>query len=109
MPKKLSIKKMRAGIYARRCDLDPDFASGYEAATDDEEWTGYPNPVQQYWKGERVLKKHTLRFAYRSTVHTMSDGSIPGEDEAKSGFLRIKAGYIGTAQAYETAIFNPRS
>jgi hypothetical protein len=103
----LSVKEMKAAIYARMCDREPNFETGKEAAEYDAAF-GHPGSVSDYELGKKVLEKYSLRYDYRSTVHTMSNGKYPGEDEGKSGTLRCEAGYTANAQAYDTAIFNPR-
>jgi hypothetical protein len=104
--KRLSVEEMRAAIYARGCDLDHELPG--RARADFDEKDGYKGSLAQYEQGKAILEKYTLRFDHRSTVHTMSDGRIPGQDEGKSGVLRRQVGHTATAQAYETAIFNPR-
>ena len=104
--KKLTVAEMKAAIYARSCDLDPDSPGENTARRDEKD--GYPGSVAKYKEGKRILEHVTLRYGHRSTVHTMSNNRIPGEDEAQAGWLRVDAGYIGSAQAYMTAIFNER-
>ncbi len=58
-------------------------------------------------RGKEVLKDHTLRFSGRSSVFYMADGTIPCHEEGHST-MREECGYIGTSQAYHTAIFNHR-
>ena len=91
----LTPDEMRDAIYARMYD---ERSSVDELSASDRE---------SLKRGKAILKKHTLRFAGRMTIYCMSDGTIPCENEGHS-ILRCEAGYIATAQAYDTAIFNHR-
>ena len=53
------------------------------------------------------MSKYTLRFDYHSKVFAYANGRIPGQDDGVS-VMRRECGYIATAQAYDTAIFNRR-
>lgn len=117
----LTTKEMNEAIFARFCDLDPNFETGIDSARYcammpyDE--NNMPNKAayrqelkrleDEYVSGKSVLERYTLRFAHRSTVHTMTNGKIQGADEGIAA-TRIERGHIGTMQAYETAIFNLR-
>ena len=117
----LTIQEMKAAIFTRMCDVD-DHNSGIAAARYIAEqsynWKGQLDERQyrknieaaeaEYKLGKSVLKSHTLRYTDRSTVHTYANGRTPGQDNGRSGFLRVTAGYVGSMQAYQTAVFNPR-
>lgn len=117
----LTEQEMRAALFARYCDSHPNFANGELAAAETAEvWYDQEGKadkattrrekeeaVNRYRKGKEILSRYTLRYSDRTTVHTMADGSIPGEEEGDSA-LRIEAGHIGTAVAYTTAIFKKK-
>ena len=121
MDNQLSVAEMNAAIMARACDADPNFKTGLETARslanmpydrnnqpDRRQFARNQEELEEKYRlGQRVLERYTLRLGHKSTVHTMADGKIPGEDEGVST-LRVEAGYVGTMQAYHTAIFNPR-
>lgn len=119
----LTESEMEDALFARICDQDPDYQSGeaaavalanvvYNPATNrvDTEATKEQKEKSRaaYKRGKRVLDAYALRYAYRSTVHTMASGKIPGEGEGNGGEVRVPAGFVGAMQAYETAIFTTR-
>lgn len=114
----LTVAEMKAAIFAKSCDTDPHFDSGIEAARASVRMScmnnrqpdkkQYQKAEEKYNLGKRILKAHTMEFTDRNTVYQLVDGTYPGQEQGKSGFLRLEAGFIAGSQAYDTAVFNPR-
>ena len=124
----LTNQDMLDAVFARACNNDPDglepvASAACWATAGTVEYSPEFGTKEQHKKevqdakqkalarlknGQKILGRFTMKPVHRSTVHTLSNGNIPGQDEGEFS-IRVESGHIANSQAYTTYVFKRKS